>query len=113
MRLWRSNKPLAKPSICSYNLNIEIEYDPAKDRRNIAERGLSFEQVKDMDADSIRYFPDDRKEYKEARFRAFGLLAGRLHVFVFTPRRNAVRIISFRKCNSREIAWYEEEIAEF
>ena len=92
-------------------MTMRLEYDPDKNRRNIARRGLPFDWVKEMDADSILYFPDDRRNYGEPRFRAFGLLEGRLHVFVFTPRSDAVRIISFRKCNPKEMRWYEEEIA--
>ena len=43
-----------------------------------------------------------------SRFRAQGPIRGRLHELVFTPRNDAVRIISLRKANSREVHEYEK-----
>ncbi|MBS0349815.1 MAG: BrnT family toxin [Proteobacteria bacterium] len=40
---------------------------------------------------------------------AVGFLGNRLHVLCFTPRKNGVRIISFRKANAREVKRYEKE----
>ncbi len=49
-----------------------------------------------------------RHHYGEPRFRAQGLIHGRLHELVFTPRNNVVRIISLRKANPREVHEYEK-----
>jgi uncharacterized DUF497 family protein len=38
-----------------------------------------------------------------------GFLAEKLHVIVFTPREQAVHVISLRRANSREVGLYEQE----
>ncbi|MEX0956507.1 MAG: BrnT family toxin [Rhizobiaceae bacterium] len=48
----------------------------------------------------------DRKYYGEDRLIAYGHAAKRLHVCVFTMRRDVTRIISGRKANDREIRKY-------
>ena len=62
---------------------MEITYDPAKNARNIQERGLSFDWVVDFDLHTALYLVDDSHEYGETRIRAMGTLDGRLHAPVF------------------------------
>jgi uncharacterized DUF497 family protein len=38
-----------------------------------------------------------------------GLIENRLHALVFTPREGAVRVISLRKANRREVLRYETQ----
>lgn len=52
---------------------------------------------------------DDRFDYGESRYRAMGYIGDRLHVVVFTPRGDAVHVISFRKANKREVKSYDQE----
>ncbi len=87
---------------------MKIDFDPNKDQRNIAERGLSFEQVVDFEFESARYLIDDRQDYGETRIRALGLLDGRVHALVFTEITDGIRVISFRKANKREVVEYEK-----
>jgi uncharacterized DUF497 family protein len=87
---------------------MEITFDPAKNARNIRERGISFERVADFDFETALYAEDTRKDYGEIRIRAFGYLDGRLHALVFTERNGGIRVISFRKANKREIEKYEK-----
>ena len=82
---------------------MHIEFDPAKNERNILERGLSFERVSDFDFDTASIWQDTRKPYPEARYVALGLLDSRLHVLCFTPAAGGIRVISFRKANTREV----------
>jgi uncharacterized DUF497 family protein len=77
---------------------VPISFDPRKNERNIAERGLSFELVEDV-----------RRDYGERRFQALGMITGRLHALVFTPRAGRVHVISLRKANRREIRLYEAQ----
>ncbi len=86
---------------------MHIEFDPAKNERNILERGLSFERAADFDFDTAVVWPDTRKPYPEVRYVALGLLDTRLHVLCFTPAAGGIRVISFRKANSREVKDYE------
>ncbi len=50
-----------------------ITYDPKKNERNIAERGLSFDLVSELDWESVRVIEDDRQDYGEVRFAVVGL----------------------------------------
>lgn len=85
---------------------MRVYYDPAKNERNIRARGLSFDQAAEFDFQSALVFVDARKEYGEARYVALGYLAERLHVVCFTEAADGIRVISFRKANSREVARY-------
>jgi uncharacterized DUF497 family protein len=87
---------------------MEIEFDLAKSRKNAEERGLSFDRVVDFDFETARIFEDTRHDYPERRFIAIGLLNNRLHVLVFSPKKNGIRVISFRKANQREIKNHEK-----
>ena len=88
---------------------MQITYDPAKDARNVEERGLSFVQVWDFEWSTALIVEDDRFDYGECRYRAVGFIGDRLHVVVFTPRGDAVDVISFRKANKREVKSYDQE----
>ena len=79
-----------------------IEFDPAKNERNIAERSLSFARAVDFDFATARIWQDTRKVYPEERFLALGYLDGRLHVLCFALITGGLRVISFRKANERE-----------
>lgn len=46
---------------------MEITYDPVKNSKNVAERGLSFDMVAQFDFDTAHVYADDRKDYSEAR----------------------------------------------
>ena len=81
---------------------MNFEWDPEKDRINIAQHGLPFAAARDFDWQGAQVFTDDRQEYGETRFQARGMLAGRLHFVVFTLRGDRLRIISMRRANKRE-----------
>lgn len=88
---------------------FEISFDPAKNERNILERGLPFILVEDFDWESALIFRDDRRNYGEPRFKALGYLLRRLHVLVYTPRFPAIHVISLRKANQREVKFHDQE----
>jgi uncharacterized DUF497 family protein len=85
---------------------MEYEFDPAKDARNIAERGLSLALAPYLFEGLVHVVDDDRKDYGERRQVAYGLIRDRLFVCVFTDRSGIRRVISLRKANSREIEAY-------
>jgi uncharacterized DUF497 family protein len=80
--------------------------DPAKDERNQKEGGLPFLLIVPLLENLLGEYEDDRQDYGEARIAAFGLVAGRLMVAVYTLRQQAgaevVWVISLRKANTRE-----------
>lgn len=81
---------------------MEIEFDLAKNLRNTAERGLSFESAVEFDFENAKVWQDARHDYTEVRIVALGYLDDRLHVLVFSETERGIRVISFRKANSRE-----------
>lgn len=83
-----------------------ITYDPTKNQRNIDARGLSFDQVADFEFESALVQVDERFDYGETRYVALGFLHGRVHVLCFAEAPDGIRVISFRKANSREVSRY-------
>ncbi len=73
---------------------------------NLKKHGVDFVIVKDFDFETALVLRDDRENYGEERYRAYGTIKGRLHALVFTRREGRVRVISLRKSNAREIANY-------
>ena len=90
---------------------MDISFDPAKNAKNIAERGLSFELVANLEWETALAEEDIRKDYGERRIRVVGLIGKRLYVAVITMRGKTVRVISFRKVNEREVRRYGKQKA--
>ena len=88
---------------------MAISFDAGKSERNIATRGISFELAAGFEWDSALIIEDTRKDYGERRYQALGLIDGRLHVLVFTPRAGRTHVISLRKANGREVRRYEAQ----
>ena len=88
---------------------MNISYDPGKNEKNIAERGISFERVAEFEWSGALIVEDSRKDYGEPRFQALGFIGKRLHALVFTPRAGRVHVISLRKANRREVNRYETQ----
>jgi uncharacterized DUF497 family protein len=86
-----------------------VTFDPEKNAKNIAERGLPFERVVELAWETALSQEDRRKDYGEIRVRVLAWLEQRLHVAVITMRGDAVHVISFRKANRKEVEWYEQE----
>lgn len=91
---------------------MAITYDPTKNERNIALRGISFDLAVEFNWSSALVVEDRRKDYGEPRFQAAGLIGERLHILVFTPRDGDLHIISLRKANRREVKRYEARKAQ-
>ena len=89
-------------------MNQDISFDPAKSHRNQVERGLPFSLVLDLDWISALIKEDTRRDYGERRLQVLGLIRGRLHAMVFTPRHDRVHVISLRKANNREVKHHEQ-----
>lgn len=86
---------------------MKITYDPTKNEQNIAKHGISFDRAAEFDFGTATIQEDDRVDYGERRLRAFGRLDGRLHALVYTEiAENAIRVISFRRANKREVRRY-------
>ena len=84
---------------------MDIEFDLAKDEKNIADHGLSFVNFMGFDAEPV-IVTDDRFDYGEVRYRAFGRIGGKGHCVVFTMRGEMMRRISFRRAREKEMRRY-------
>jgi uncharacterized DUF497 family protein len=91
---------------------VAITYDPDKNEKNIAARGISFDRAAEFDWSSAYIVEDARKAYGEARFQALGFIEERLYMLVFTPRPPNTHVISLRKANDREVMRYEAKTAQ-
>jgi uncharacterized DUF497 family protein len=87
---------------------MDVSFDPAKDARNVALRGISLARAMDFDWSSALVVEDRRQDYGEPRYQAPGLIEERLHMLIYTPRAGRIHIISLRKANDREVRRYEE-----
>ena len=81
-------------------------FDPAKDVSNIQRHGVSLARYSDMEI--LRFLEDDRNEYGEVRYRAWGLIDGAFYCLAFTLRNGQVRPISLRRAHKKEINRYVE-----
>ena len=88
---------------------MAITFDPEKNARNVAERGLSFEHVAELDWDTALIVQDTRRNYGEPRLRVIARLDRRMHVAVVTPRGEDLRVISFRRASRKEVRLYGEK----
>ncbi len=85
-----------------------VMFDLGKDVSNQRKHGLSLADAGRLDWDALRIQADARRDYREDRLVGYGLLHGRLHCVVFTPRDGAIRVISLRRANYREINEHEQ-----
>jgi uncharacterized DUF497 family protein len=81
-----------------------VDFDPAKEAINLSKHRVSLARWIDLDVLAI--VRDDRFDYGEPRFRAYGLLDGQPYCLVFTMRGNAHRPISLRRAHAKELNRY-------
>ena len=84
-------------------------WDENKRLKNVANHGVDFRDLDCVDWEQALVFEDRREDYDETRLIAMAPLDDRLHVVVYVERSGERRIISARKANSREVAFYERE----
>ncbi len=73
-----------------------------KDETNIAKHGFDFADSRIFRLPMLVYL-DERRGYREDRWRGIGLLDGRVAVVIYTePDDEIIRIISLRKALSYE-----------
>ena len=87
---------------------MNYEFDLTKDDGNLEKHGLSLADAEDFEWETAVVHEDTRKQYAEPRFQAAGYIGNRLHVVVFCLRIDAVRVVSLRKANPREVKNYAE-----
>ena len=87
---------------------MKFEWDESKSSDCFRVRGFYFQLATRVFADPQRKVNlDNRFFYGEDRYIALGKAEGRVLHIVYTIRNDAIRIISARKANSREVKKYE------
>lgn len=88
---------------------MNFKWDDAKSEACFRERGFDFAYAARAFFDPDRLVrADTRHSYGEERYQLLGKIEQRLFVLVYTPRHDAMRIISARKANQREVRQYED-----
>lgn len=87
---------------------MHYEWDENKRVANRAKHGVDFDDAERFDWLSAVEARDDRSQHGEARFVALGFIDKRLHVLIYTARRQRIRLISLRRANKREKEFYEK-----
>jgi len=80
---------------------MKIEFDEAKDRGNIANHGISLARA--VEPALLVVKRDNRFDYGEERFRAWGTIEGECFALAFTIRGDRVRPISLRRARQEEV----------
>ena len=86
---------------------MEFEFDPVKDEANLFKhkRRLAFGR-RVFDDPSLALAPTVRIGDEEERWKAIGLVEGKLYTAIHVWRGEVVRFISVRRSNSGEQAYY-------
>ena len=87
-------------------MDDRFEFDPAKNELNRQKHGIGLDAFGGFDEEIIVLI-DDRHDYGEVRFSAFGIIDGLAYNIVFSPRGERLRLISFRRAHREELAPYE------
>jgi uncharacterized protein len=69
-------------------------WDERKRASNLRKHGVDFAIVQNFDFETALVLRDDRKNYGEERFRAYGSIHGRLHAW--SSRAAKDEFVSFR-----------------
>lgn len=88
---------------------MRYEHDRQKLAANVANHQVWFHEADDFEWQIALVQVDARKHYGETRFQAAGLMGTRLFLMVFILRETAVRLISLRRANRREVRRYADQ----
>jgi uncharacterized DUF497 family protein len=81
-----------------------VDFDPAKEAINLSKHGVSLARW--VDIDIAVAFVDDRYDYGEVRYRAYGYIDGVAYCLAFTSRNGKVHPISLRRVHTKEMKGY-------
>jgi uncharacterized DUF497 family protein len=77
------------------------DFDPAKEAINLAKHHISLARWVELEVLAI--VDDDRFDYGEPRYRAYGLIDGVAYCLLFTIRNEQYRPISLRRAHAKEM----------
>ena len=91
---------------------MQLDFDPGKDATNLSKHGLSLSAAAELSWDAALVWIDNRADYGEVRMVALAPMGDILFFVAFVDREPAMRIISLRRANRREVNHYVEAIKE-
>ena len=97
----------------TYIYRVRFEWDPQKERQNVAKHGVNFKEAKALFTSKVDFLEIYDAEHSdvEERFIAIGPIRRGLVLVVFTERsEDAIRIISARKASPAQRSMYDEEL---
>lgn len=86
---------------------MKIVFDPAKNEINVNKHGFSLADAVKMDMRTV--IEDERVDYGEIRYRAWGYIEGEACSLAFTVTKEGVRAISLRHVHNKEMRKYVKE----
>jgi uncharacterized DUF497 family protein len=92
-----------------YNIHMKFEWDPVKSQSSQRKHGIDFETVKTLWLDENRveiYAPYP----VEDRMVLIAKHLDKIWTAIYTPRQDAIRIISVRRAREKEVDLYEEKV---
>lgn len=90
----------------------KFEWDERKRLANARKHGIDFVDAASIFEGDIVVILDNRFDYGETRYIAFGLLQGKVIVVAHTERGERLRLISARKALKHEEIYYFEQITD-
>jgi uncharacterized protein len=90
---------------------VRFDWDERKRAANVAKHGLDLADAAEMFSGPVLETDDERRDYRERRVVALGVIAGRVVTCVYTDRNapdasTARRVISLRFASRGERARY-------
>lgn len=82
------------------------EWDELKNEANYERHRISFELAYQFDWSIAVVEQDERFDYGEVRYRAFGRIASKGYCLAFTFRGSNIRVISMRPMHEKEAERY-------
>jgi len=91
---------------------VIFEWDECKRRDNWRKHGLDFADCPVVFSAAVASVPDERFDYGEPRLFACGLLRDRVVVVAYAERGETIRVISMRRADKREQAFYFQSLQD-
>ena len=91
---------------------MRISFDADKRTAVLEQRGIDMLDAVKVFAGPTATWPDDRRDYGEARYLTAGFLAGRVVLIAWTQRGAVRRVISMRFCHAKEVRKFRRRFPE-
>ena len=91
-----------------YNICMDFEWDPDKSQSNRRKHGIDFETAKNLWLDENQVEIHAPHPVEDRKILVAKHL-DKICTSIYTPRQDAIRIISVRRARQKEVDLYEEK----